>query len=311
MSFPYYTNFSSRFLLFKTTSFETKRNMGNLFVFLKNYMGENLAEKNSINPTENCKRTKVKVNRDIIIDDAYSISQKFPDYPGYLEFDYINESGTGLGPTLEFYSLIGQSISEKKEIWYSNSELTLFPIPSIGKSKDQIEEIKKIFTILGFFIARSLYDDRLINLPINQIFWDLVLHRPISYKSIEKVDKGLYNFIYNSNSTSFGDDLKNSELNFTLPWNQDIELEEGGSKKQLNIDNVERYKSLVFNKLLIEGQKEAIASFTLGFNKVFDTNFAADLTIMEEGTELLKRMTEGGVLPQITSCSPGLINYCE
>ena len=49
----------------------------------------------------------------------------------------------------------------------------------------------------------------------------------------------------------------------------------------------------------------------LGFKKVFDTNFAADLTIMEEATELLTRVSEGGVLPMITSCSPGWINYAE
>jgi len=49
----------------------------------------------------------------------------------------------------------------------------------------------------------------------------------------------------------------------------------------------------------------------LGFKKVFDTNFAADLTIMEEATELLDRVKNGGVLPMITSCSPGWVNYAE
>ncbi len=49
----------------------------------------------------------------------------------------------------------------------------------------------------------------------------------------------------------------------------------------------------------------------LGFKKVFDTNFGADLTIMEEASELLNRMKNGGTLPMITSCSPGWINYCE
>lgn len=49
----------------------------------------------------------------------------------------------------------------------------------------------------------------------------------------------------------------------------------------------------------------------LGFKKVFDTNFGADLTIMEEATELLSRVTNGGVLPMITSCSPGWVNYAE
>ena len=49
----------------------------------------------------------------------------------------------------------------------------------------------------------------------------------------------------------------------------------------------------------------------LGFNKVYDTNFAADLTIMEEATELLSRIKNNGVLPMITSCSPGWVNYAE
>ena len=49
----------------------------------------------------------------------------------------------------------------------------------------------------------------------------------------------------------------------------------------------------------------------LGFRKVFDTNLGADLTIMEEATELLHRVSDNGVLPMITSCSPGWVNYAE
>ena len=49
----------------------------------------------------------------------------------------------------------------------------------------------------------------------------------------------------------------------------------------------------------------------LGFDKVFDVDTAADFTIMEEGTELLHRLQNGGPLPLITSCSPGWIRYCE
>ena len=49
----------------------------------------------------------------------------------------------------------------------------------------------------------------------------------------------------------------------------------------------------------------------LGFDKVFDTDFGADLTIVEEASEFLDRVQNGGVLPMITSCSPGWIKYCE
>jgi iron-only hydrogenase group A len=62
--------------------------------------------------------------------------------------------------------------------------------------------------------------------------------------------------------------------------------------------------SLVTGKMIAALRK-------LGFDKVFDTNFTADLTIIEEGNELLKRVKEGGKLPMITSCSPGWIKFCE
>ena len=57
--------------------------------------------------------------------------------------------------------------------------------------------------------------------------------------------------------------------------------------------------------------KMVAALHRLGFYRVFDTNFSADLTIMEEAHELLERIQKKGVLPQITSCSPGWINYLE
>ncbi|MDO4541483.1 MAG: [FeFe] hydrogenase, group A, partial [Bacillota bacterium] len=60
----------------------------------------------------------------------------------------------------------------------------------------------------------------------------------------------------------------------------------------------------------VEGQMVA-ALRQLGFDAVLDTNFAADLTIMEEGTELIQRLTTGGVLPQFTSCCPGWVKFLE
>lgn len=60
----------------------------------------------------------------------------------------------------------------------------------------------------------------------------------------------------------------------------------------------------------VEG-KMVSALRLLGFDKVFDTDFAADLTIMEEANEFIGRVKNGGKLPLITSCSPGWIKYCE
>ena len=60
----------------------------------------------------------------------------------------------------------------------------------------------------------------------------------------------------------------------------------------------------------VEGKMVA-AMKRLGFDGVYDLNFAADLTIVEEANELISRVNNGGVLPMITSCSPGWVKYCE
>jgi len=60
----------------------------------------------------------------------------------------------------------------------------------------------------------------------------------------------------------------------------------------------------------VEGKMVA-ALRRLGFDKVFDTDFAADLTIVEEANELVQRINNGGTLPMITSCSPGWVKFCE
>ena len=60
----------------------------------------------------------------------------------------------------------------------------------------------------------------------------------------------------------------------------------------------------------VEGKMVA-ALRRLGFDKVFDTDFGADMTIMEEAHEFIDRVQNGGVLPLITSCSPGWIKFCE
>ena len=60
----------------------------------------------------------------------------------------------------------------------------------------------------------------------------------------------------------------------------------------------------------VEGKMYA-AFEKLGFDEIADVNWGADLTIMEEGTELINRIKNGGKLPMFTSCSPGWIRYIE
>ena len=66
------------------------------------------------------------------------------------------------------------------------------------------------------------------------------------------------------------------------------------------------------NPIGTNGEGKMVAALRrLGFDKVFDTDFAADVTIVEEANELVQRVQNGGTLPMITSCSPGWVKFCE
>ena len=275
ISYPFFTNFSSRYLLFKTTAFDTKRSMANLYIYLRNFLGEHLFEDKSINTLfTNIKRVKVKIHRDKILEDSYALTSQFDSFNGYLEFEYYNETGTGMGPTLEFYSLFFKAISDIKGLWYKTEDYSLFPLPLVDLPAKDVELIKKYFTCLGYVIARGLYDDRLIDVPINSLFWDLVLKRPFNINSIEKVDKYVYKFIKEQieKKNIKDNSLDSCDLYFTLPWNENVPLIPNGENIKLTNENLDEYVYQVLNKMLIEGQKDIIEAFRFGFNKVFDIN---------------------------------------
>jgi hypothetical protein len=77
---------------------------------------------------------------------------------------------------LEFYSLFAKEIREKF-LWFRTSHLSLYPLPvEQGQVRD---DQKRYFFLLGYYIARGLYDDRLLDIPLNSLFWDVVLGRVI------------------------------------------------------------------------------------------------------------------------------------
>ena len=94
-----------------------------------------------------------------------------------MEFEYNDEIGTGQGPTLEFYNLLSKEYKENKEIWFKTSDYSLFPLPLSHLSEENKKKVKRSFQLLGYFIARALYDDRLIDIPFNGLFWDVLLER--------------------------------------------------------------------------------------------------------------------------------------
>ena len=139
-----------------------------------------------------------------------------------LEFEYFDEVGTGLGPTLEFYSLVSKKLqSSKLNIWMEesvhSSDTTntlpstdeiksgddlvkssrgLFPKPISPKlyqnNHKQFKRIYKLFKFLGLFVGRALYDSRLLDLSFNDAFLKLIRGENLTFEDLSDIDPTIY-----------------------------------------------------------------------------------------------------------------------
>jgi E3 ubiquitin-protein ligase TRIP12 len=162
----------------------------------------------------------------------------------------LDETGTGIGPTLEFYSLFSKEIASVKSMWFKTKDFSLYP--AIFANESEFLSFKQIFSLLGYVVARGLYDDILINIPLNSVFWDIILDRPINIKKVSKIDDGLgkllrdlkdivdqkHKIIHSSSisQSDLGDHLKfnntkieEMDLSFTFPGYETVNLLPDGS----------------------------------------------------------------------------------
>ena len=283
------SKFDSRQLIFKV-SFDPKRSLINLQNYVKsvdpNYHGENITLEKSM-------RLKVLVERKTIIEDGLKIIDNpvTSKFSGYLEFEYMDEIGNGLGPTLEFYRLITEKLYEKKELWYKTTDNAIYPAIGLNNNRKAI----KLFKLLGFIIARSIYDDRLLDFPLSKVFWNLLLNKGVKFSDIKFIDKDLYKFLedilnlikqkkeiiekdkdisdeelekkvlYN------GQQLSSADIYFTFPG-YDIDLKPNGKNILLCIKNMEEYVNLIYDFIFYKGINKVTEAFREGFNIVFNIN---------------------------------------
>lgn len=129
-------------------------------------------------------RQKVRISRTRILESALKVMEMYGGSPSVLEVEYFEEVGTGLGPTLEFYSTVSKEFSKKKlKMWRENEsndtdefafgKLGLFPAP-MSQEQSASEAGKKLlhlFKMLGNFVARSMLDSRIIDISFNPTFF--------------------------------------------------------------------------------------------------------------------------------------------
>jgi E3 ubiquitin-protein ligase TRIP12 len=170
---------------------------------------------------------------------------------GVMDIVYADEEGTGIGPTLEFYSLISKEV-RSLPIWRdSGHETGLFPVPV---READIEATAAHFEFIGRLVAKAIFDDRLVDLPLSPAFWKLVFRRNYSVMDLYDIDKDLANTMTTLHDIAarrqeilddptYSHDIKarlidnlnfkgvkidDLQLVFTLPGHDEIELRPNG-----------------------------------------------------------------------------------
>lgn len=180
--FPFLFPFETRHLFLQSTSFGYERSM--------NRWRRASDESNRRDTYERqffgrLSRQKVRIFRSRILDSALRVMEMYSSVPGVLEVEYFDEVGTGLGPTLEFYSTISAEFQKKslglwrdpdsgKDSAYVFSKSGLFPAPMpTDISSSEREQKLNLLAGLGKFVARAMLDSRIIDLGFNTTFFTI------------------------------------------------------------------------------------------------------------------------------------------
>ena len=154
-------------------------------------------------------RQKVRISRERILESAIKVMEIYGASPSVLEVEYFEEVGTGLGPTLEFYSSVSRAfVSKKLKLWRENDfqegnseyvfgQQGLFPAPMDEKlaNSENGKKLLHLFRIMGKFVARSMLDSRIIDIFFNPTFFRTGANCdsavPPSLGAVKTVDKDL------------------------------------------------------------------------------------------------------------------------
>ncbi|KAI0091468.1 hypothetical protein BDY19DRAFT_983799 [Irpex rosettiformis] len=256
-------------------------------------------------------RQKVRISRKHILESAVKVFELYGSSSSILEVEYFEEVGTGLGPTLEFYSLVSKEFARRDlKIWrdtdttypgpYVFHPLGLFPSPIAPEdiARDGGQKRTHIFRVIGQFVAKAMLDSRIIDLHVNKIFLKLVLGEPVSLTidNLKRVDAELAESLLKlrnlvSNSTQSEKmrrklgmvSVEELALDFTIPG-YDIELRTGGRDLAVTSENVEEYIAEVIDSIIGKGAALQAKAFREGFSKVFPVAdlkaFTADELVM-------------------------------
>ncbi|KAK0202726.1 hypothetical protein DFS33DRAFT_1488831 [Desarmillaria ectypa] len=309
--FPFLFPFATRYNFLQSTSFGYAR------LILKWQSQQGRAQDSSrrddgIGFLGRLQRQKVRISRKHILESAVKVFELYGSSSSVLEVEYFEEVGTGLGPTLEFYSLVSKEFARKDlKLWrdadlpgsgiYVNHPVGLYPAPISPEdiASDGGQKRTHVFRVIGQFVAKAMLDSRIIDLSFNKVFLKLVLGEevPVTVATLKLVDVDLGNSltkvlnIVNTQNQVHPDKLSRKiamvesvniedlALDFTIPG-YDIELRPGGRDIAVTAENVHEYVEEVLDAIIGKGAALQAKAFREGFSKVFPISdlqaFSAD-----------------------------------
>lgn len=204
--YPFLFPFETRHLFLQSTSFGYSRSMARWQNAQSTTDSRHDRHRDERPFLGRVQRQKVRISRNKILESAIKVMELYGSSPSVLEVEYFEEVGTGLGPTLEFYSTVSKEFSKRKlKLWRENEsndkdefafgKRGLFPAP-MGEDQAETEDGKKVlhlFKILGKFVARSMLDSRIIDVSFNPTFFRVGDHAavPPSLGAVKTVDSDL------------------------------------------------------------------------------------------------------------------------
>ncbi|GAA99052.1 uncharacterized protein L969DRAFT_67603 [Mixia osmundae IAM 14324] len=253
-------------------------------------------------------RQKVRISRARLLESAVKVFELYGGSRAMLEVEYFEEVGTGLGPTLEFFSLVSKEFARSDlKLWregdvgsisaYVYNLSGLFPAPLSSQEAETEAGRKRLamFTVLGQFVAKGLMDSRILDLSFSRSFSRLVQGErlPETISSVKSIDRALGNSLtdlqaYADAKTAvkareLGQEaereamydirvrdarVEDLALDFTLPG-YGYDLKENGSDCAVDIENVEEYIRLVIQATVSTGIAAQVCAFRDGFSTVF------------------------------------------
>ncbi|KAI6113129.1 hypothetical protein F5141DRAFT_1188308 [Pisolithus sp. B1] len=312
-NFPFLFPFTTRYNYLQSTSFGYAR----LILKWQSQQGrsqDSSRRDDGIGFLGRLQRQKVRISRKHILESAVKVFELYGSSSSILEVEYFEEVGTGLGPTLEFYSLVSKEFARRDlKIWrdadpnspgaHVHHPAGLYPAPLSPDdiANDGGQKRTHILRVIGQYVAKAMLDSRIIDLSFNKIFIKLVLGEevPFTIDSLRLVDNDLANSLaklqgYASmkgqNEKLFWKvalmDIVNVEdlaLDFTLPG-YDMELRPGGRDIPVTSENVEQYIHDILDAIIGSGVQSQAKAFREGFSKVFPISdlqaFSADELVM-------------------------------